>query len=153
MRGIVVATLLCLAHAAIADESRHLVYVEALGKGGLYGVGYEYAMTHRLAVGGAGSFSVISDQQVLTLAPYLHASMLEGTRHSMFGEVGAILAHSHVPSPVMAWDGASNTGTGGFASLGWQYSRGHFVLRGSGSIVVGQGGVGPMIGLALGARP
>jgi hypothetical protein len=127
--------------------------VEALGKGGLYGVGYEHTITQRLSLGVAGSFAVLSDQRVTTIAPYVHGTIKSGQRHALFTEVGAVLAHSHLPSPVAGWDGMTDTGGGGFASLGWEYSRRHVVLRASGSLVVGEGGIGPMFGFAIGVRP
>jgi hypothetical protein len=71
----------------------------------------------------------------------------------MFGELGAIVAHSHIPSPVSDWTGMTSTGTAGFASLGYEHDRKRVVLRASGSIVAGDGGVGPMVGLSIGARP
>lgn len=46
----------------------------------------------------------------------------------------------------------SDWGGGGFASLGWQYTRQHLVLRASGSLVAGEGGIGPMFGFAIGWR-
>ena len=166
MRWIVAACLLAAPTLAHADDgigvakaiepsppSRHLFYVEALGKGGLYGIGYEHTLTSRLSLGGAGSFALVSDQQVLTLSPYVHGTLVQGRRHALFTEVGAILAHSHLPSPVEGWDGMSDWGGGGFASLGWEYTRGHLVLRASGSLVAGEGGIGPMFGFAIGVRP
>ena len=165
MRGlVVVAVLLVPSVNARADDSlrvtaepsppsKHLVYVELLGKGGLYGVGYEYAVTDWLGFGGAASYSDIRDEQVITIAPYLHFTVLAGERHALFSEVGGILAHSHVPSPVMNWAGVSDTGGGGYLSLGWEYHRRHLVLRTSGALVVGEGGVAPMLGFAIGARP
>jgi hypothetical protein len=159
MRGAIVVFVLAASvpgHAedrGEADASRkHLVYVELLGKGGLYGVGYEHAIADWLGLGGAGSYSVLRDQQVLTLSPYLHVT-ITGARHALFSEVGAIFAHTHVPSPVMGWDGISDSGGGGYASLGWEYRRRHLVLRTSGAIVAGEGGVAPMLGFAIGARP
>jgi hypothetical protein len=153
MRRVVVSAVLAMAHPAVADEGKHLLYAEALGKGGLYGLGYEYSLTRRLALGGAASFAVIRDQQVLTVAPYLHATLLSGSRHALFTEVGAILAHSRLPSPVTGWDGMTDTGGGGFASLGWERATRHFAIRASASLVVGEGGLGPMIGISIGARP
>jgi len=163
MRGIAAACLLVLTAPSHADEradearhadtSRHLVYFELLGKGGLYGLGYEYAITDRLGLGGAASFSSLRDHQVYTASPYVHVTALAGERHALFGEVGAIFAHARVPSPVMGWDGASDSGGGGFAALGWQYARRHVVLRGTGGVVVGEGGLAPMLGLSIGARP
>jgi hypothetical protein len=161
MRGLVVAVLVwsATAHAddgltAVADPpSKHLVYVELLGKGGLYGVGYEYAIAPWLGFGGAASYVEMRDQQLVTVSPYLHVTAFAGQRHALFSEVGGILAHSRVPSPVMNWDGVSDTGSGGFVSLGWEYRRRHVVLRTSGALVVGEGGFAPMLGFAIGARP
>ena len=163
MRWIVVSCLLAgpaLAHAddGIAktaepnSSGKNLIYVEALGKGGLYGVGYERVLTERLSLGAAGSFAMLSDQQVITVAPYVHGTLVQGRRNALFTEVGAVLAHSHLPSPVAGWDGMSETGGGGFASLGWEYARHHLVLRVSGSLVAGEGGLAPMFGFALGVR-
>jgi hypothetical protein len=162
MRGILVVAIISFASSSFADDgvrataepaSKHLVYVELLGKGGLYGLGYEYAIAPWLGFGGAASYSEIRDEQVFTVSPYLHFNVVQGEHHALFGEVGAILAHSRVPSPVMNWDGVSDTGSGGFLSAGWQYQRRHLVLRTSASIVAGEGGVAPMIGFAIGARP
>lgn len=162
MRGIVVALVLVSSATGRADDqvrasaepaNRHLVYVELLGKGGLYGVGYEYAIAPWLGFGGAASFAQVRGEQTFTVSPYLHLTALTGERHALFGEVGAILAHARVPSPVMGWDGVSDTGGGGFAALGWEYRRHHVVLRTSAAIVAGEGGVAPMLGFAIGARP
>jgi hypothetical protein len=133
--------------------SRHLVYVELLGKAGAYGVGYEYTLMPWLSFGGAASFAVLDGQQITTVAPYTHATLLGKHRHRMYAELGAILAHSRIPSPVSDWSGMSNTGTGGFLSLGYEHATKHVVLRASGSLVAGDGGLGPMIGLSIGARP
>jgi hypothetical protein len=163
MRWIAAALLFAVPALAHADEaiskrveparSSHLLYVEALGKGGLYGVGYEHTITQRLSLGVAGSFAILSDQRVTTIAPYVHGTITSGQRHALFTEVGAVLAHSHLPSPVEGWDGMTDTGGGGFVSLGWEYSRRHVVLRASGSLVAGEGGIGPMLGFAIGVRP
>jgi hypothetical protein len=162
MRGIIVVTVVGLATASYADDgvrataepaSKHLVYVELLGKGGLYGLGYEYAIAPWLGFGGAASYAEIRDEQLFTVSPYLHFNVLQGERHALFTEVGGILAHSRVPSPVMNWDGVSDTGSGGYLALGWEYHRRHLVLRTSGAIVAGEGGVAPMLGFAIGARP
>lgn len=168
MRGLIVVVLLCSAPAFADDDltdsggdvstadappSRHLFYVEALGKGGLYGVGYEYSAKPWLGLGGALSYSNIRDEQVFTASPYVHLTALQGKRHALFGELGAIIAHSRVPSPVMNWDGMSDSGVGGFATVGWEYRRGHLVLRTSGGVAVGEGGAAPMLGFSIGFRP
>jgi hypothetical protein len=158
--GIVAAATPALADDALTATvrpekpfSRHLIYGELLGKGGAYGIGYEYQMAPRLSVGGAASFAVIRDQQVTTVSPYLHANLLQGKRNALFTEVGAILAHTHLPSPVEGWDGMSDTGSGGFVTFGWERGTRHLVLRASGGVVYGEGGFGPMAGFAIGVRP
>jgi len=164
MRWLAIALLSAATTTARADDAivasageppppRHLVYVEALGKGGLYGIGYEYAMTERLGVGAATSYSNLSEHQVFTMSPYLHAQIFNRGRHSLFAEVGGILAYSRIASPVENWDGMSEWGGGGFATLGWQYVRGPIVLRTSVGVAVGEGGGAPMTGIAFGVRP
>jgi hypothetical protein len=143
---------LLLSTAARADD-RHLFYVELLGKGGAYGVGYEYSLLPRLSFGGAASYAVLDDQHITTAAPYVHVTLLGKQRHRLYSELGAILAHSHIASPVPDWKGMTNTGTGGFFSLGYEHDHKRIVFRASGSLVAGDGGVGPMVGISIGARP
>jgi hypothetical protein len=141
---------------ATSDEPkprRHLVYAELLGKGGVYGIGYEYTLMPWLAVGAAGSYVVVEDQQLLTLAPYLHAPLLGRGRHRMYTELGAIVAQRRIPSPVPDWNGTVRTGSGGFLSLGYEHASSRVVIRASGSVVAGDGGLGPMVGFSIGARP
>jgi hypothetical protein len=135
-----------------APPGHHLVYVELLGKAGPYGIGYEYAPVPWLAAGAAGSYAVLGGQQLLEVAPYLHVTLLRRRGHALFGELGAILAHSRIP-PVADWRGMTHTGTGGFLSVGYEHGWRHLALRASASVVAGQGGLAPMAGLALGWRP
>jgi hypothetical protein len=145
----VVVVVLGLAGVARAEQ---LVYVEALGKAGLYGVGYERAITPRLALGGVASYAVIRDQQLATAAPYLHATLVRGRRHALFGELGLVLVHSRIPSPVATWDGMAETGAGGVAAVGWE-RRGRLVVRAQAAVLAGEGGVAPWLGFAVGVTP
>jgi hypothetical protein len=43
-------------------------------------------------------------------------------------------------------------GVGGLLSLGYEHTSRHVVIRSSGSIAVGEGGVAPMLGIAVGGR-
>ena len=73
MRRLLAAfVVLGLGGAAHAED---LIYVEALGKGGAYGLGYENALDERFSLGIAASFVSVSGQQVYTAAPYLHAKL------------------------------------------------------------------------------
>jgi len=132
---------------------RHLIYAELLGKGGAYGLGYELSITPRFSIGTAVSYAVLRDQTIATAAPYLHASVLRFGKNTLFGELGATFVHSRIPSPVPDWDGMSESGAGGFASLGWERAWRHVVFRASGSVVAGEGGLAPWLGIAIGYRP
>jgi hypothetical protein len=148
--AIVVAMAAVYPQAASAEESKqHLVYGEVLGKAGLYGLGYEHTLNGRLSLGGAVSYAMLNDQQVATIAPYLHVRIF-GHRNSFFGEVGGVFARSHLPSPVMGWDGMTESGVGALTSLGWERRTEHLVLRASASLVMGTGGIAPMLGFMIG---
>jgi hypothetical protein len=147
--ALAVLAVAALGTTAHADD---VVYVEALGKAGPYGLGYEHAIMKRISIGAAASFITIEGQQLFTFAPYLHGTLLGTHRHAMFTELGGVIAHSRIPSPVSDWDGMTDTGSGGFLSLGYEYTRGHFLVRASGAVVAGEGGLAPMIGIAFGAR-
>ncbi len=143
------------APTAVAEEAAEptqLVYVEAGGKAGLYGLGYERALAWRLSIGVAASVAVVRDQQIYSVSPYLHAPLVGGRRHKMFGELGAAFVHSRIPSPVEDWDGMTDSGAGGFASLGWERIGDRVVVRVAGSLVAGEGGLAPWMGIAVGAR-
>lgn len=135
--------------SAPAEPARNALYVELLGKAGPYGVGYERRITDRLWLGFAASYASIRQQQLATGVPYLHARLLGG-RDALFGELGAIFAHTRIPSPVPEWNGTSDTGGGGFAAVGWQHSWRHLMVRAHGSLMIGEGGVSPWGGVALG---
>ena len=153
--ALVVCVLVSQHQLAAADDgvSRHLFYGELLGKAGEYGVGYELALSPRLALGAAGSFAGVRDQRLATFAPYLHLTLLAHHTHALFAELGAVVTHSKVPSPVSSWDGMTATGGGGFASIGYQHATRHLVMRATGSAIVGEGGIGPAVGFTIGIRP
>ncbi len=151
-RAVVVAAVVAWTSSAQADDA-NLVYVEAGGKAGLYGVGYERVLTSRLAIGAAASFAVVRDQQLTTVSPYLHLRVLGTGRHRLFTELGASFVHSRIPSPVDDWDGMTDSGGGGFASLGWERDGEHIVVRTAASVVVGEGGLAPWVGILIGVKP
>ncbi len=161
--GIVVCVLVCAAPAradesvtvthAAPEPSNNLFYAEVGGKAGLYGVGYERTLTSRLSLGIAASFVVLRDQQITTAAPYVHGTIVRGKKNALYAELGAAFVHSKLPSPVDDWDGMSDSGGGGFASVGWERATRHLVLRTSGSLVAGEGGLAPWLGFAIGVRP
>jgi hypothetical protein len=152
MRRVVVLFAVASPAIARADASIHTVYAEALGKAGPYGLGYEFAITPRLALGAAGSYAVLADQQLTTIAPYVHADLVRGDRHSLYGDIGFVVVHSKLRSPVPEWDGMSEAGAGGEATLGWEWRPWRLVVRTSLGVAIGEGGVAPFLGFAIGAR-
>ena len=151
--SVLILGLACRVARADDPVSPHLFYGELLGKAGEYGVGYELTITPRLAVGAAGSFAVIRGQQIATIAPYVHGTVLSRGHHAMFVELGPVLTHSKIPSPVADWNGMSATGGGGFGSVGYEHATRHLVMRATGSAVVGEGGLAPALGFSIGFRP
>lgn len=151
MRASLVAlTLLVVSGTAAADDD-HTVYVEAAGRGGLYGLGYDYQLTTRWSVGATLSAYKIYGQTVLTAAPYFGVYLLRGKRHAWFSQIGPQFSRVSVESPTMTWDGASSSGFGGHLSSGWEY-RNRIVVRTFATVTVGPGGIAPWAGSSIGVE-
>ena len=162
MRFVIGACVLALIRATTAqaepepgshEPGRHLIYVEAFGKGGPWGLGWEGALTPRIAIGAVASAAVIRDQQLYTIAPYLHFTVARRGANAFFGELGTVVTRSVVPSPVPEWDGMTDTGIGVVSTAGWERNMGRLALRASIAVVAGEGGVTPWGGISLGVRP
>src|SRR5262245_59028786 len=120
MRAVFVLLVAVSSASASAEPPRrHAVYVELLGKGGLWGVGYDVQLG-RLGVGAAASAYVVDGQRVLSLSPYLAAYPLGGARHRWFVHLGPQLVHQSTPSPYPEWPGSSSTGLGVEVSSGYE---------------------------------
>jgi hypothetical protein len=142
------------ATAPKAEASASLVYVEALGKAGPYGVGYEHAITERIALGFEGSVDRLREQNLAAAVPYVHVTPLVHGANALFGELGAELGYSKIESGVARWMGTSTTAVGAVAAVGYQRDLGkRFVLRIALSVLAGKGGAAPWGGIALGVKP
>jgi len=130
-------------------ERPHAVYLELLGKGGLYDVGYDRVFADRLALGGAASFFVIDDERVLTLAPYLATYPWAGRRSAFLVQLGAQIVYVAIPSHIRGFSGASSTGLGGEFSIGYEL-RAPVLFRAVATGVGGRGGFRPWAGIAMG---
>lgn len=106
--------------AAAGRPRAHALYLELLGKGGLWGVGWDVRLGARLGVGAAASFYVLDGQRVLSLSPYLAAVPFGGRRHRWFVHAGPQLVRVSTPSPVPEWPGTSTTGVGAEVSSGYE---------------------------------
>lgn len=150
MRAVLVVVLLALPTAAAADNE-HTVYVEAFGRGGLGGVGYDYQLSERWSIGATLSGYQIYGQKVLSAAPYLGFYVLHGEHHSWFTQLGPQLSRVSAKSPTPSWDGVSRTGLGAQLSTGWEY-RNRLVIRTFATLTVGKGGLAPWAGTSIGVE-
>ena len=132
-----------------ARPRRHAAYLELLGKGGLWGIGYDYQAWTRIALGGTGSISVMDGEQVTSLSPYATFYAVGRRRHRLFLQLGPQLVRVERSSPVPEWPGMSSTGLGGQLSMGYEL-RTRFLLRAFVMGAVGKGGAAPWLGVSLG---
>jgi hypothetical protein len=123
---VAAATACALAQPVFA-EPRHAVYVDLLGKGGLYGVGYDLQLTHRFAVGAVASYYVLGGDHFSTASPYLAAYPWRHDRHSWFVQGGPQLVRRATPSPGPEWTGMSTTSFTAEVSTGYEYRHGVLV--------------------------
>lgn len=132
-----------------ATPGRHALYLEAFGKGGLWGLGYDYQLHPRVALGGAVSYYVLSGDHVAVLAPYLGARVLGQGRHRWFAHAGPLLMLQRTPSPAPEWAGRSEIGVSAQLSSGYEY-RSRVLIRAALMGTVGKGGPLPWAGVSLG---
>ena len=159
MRGLVaiLVTLACVGSRASADDGvvaqspaqhRHTVYLELFGKGGLWGVGYDFHVHPKIAVGATGSFLAHDDERQLSLSPYVTLYPV-GIRHRLFVQAGPQLVHVTQMSPVPEWPGRQDTGVGAEVGSGYEL-RGRVVFRAFAMATIGKQGASPWVGLSLG---
>jgi len=134
---------------ASGSPGRHAIYVELLGKGGTWGLGYSHQVHRRFAVGAVGSYTVLSDQRMLSFSPSLTAYPLGVRSHRLFVDVGPQLVRLTTPSPVPEWMGKTENGIGAQLSAGFEY-RGAIFARLFVMGVAGKSGVAPWLGMDLG---
>lgn len=132
-----------------AAERAHALYVEAFGKGGLWGLGYDHRIARRVSIGAVGSGFSLEGQRYITLSPYVGLYLARHGRSAWFADVGAQLAHVWSVSPVPEWPGESSSGVGGMVSTGYEF-RGRFLFRLFVHGVAGKGGALPWAGSGVG---
>ncbi len=136
--------------APAPEPKRNALYVELLGKGGTWGLGYSHQVHRRFAIGMLGSYSVLDGQRMLTLAPSVTAYPLGVRRHRLFVDAGPQLVYLQTPSPVPEWMGTSETGIGAQLSTGYEHRGDLVFLRAFVMGVAGKSGVAPWLGMDLG---
>lgn len=135
--------------APVAETRRHAVFVEAFGRGGIWGLGYGLQLGRRFGVGAVVSASPHDGQRLLSFAPYVTAYPVGGARHRWFVDAGPQVVHLSTPSPVPEWDGTSSTGLGGHLATGYEL-RARVLVRAFVMVVVGDDGAAPWFGADIG---
>jgi hypothetical protein len=148
-RAPLLLVVLLFAPGAATAEPAHAVYAELLGKGGLWGLGYDYRLRRRITVGVVASAYSLDGQRVVSLSPYLGASIARGGPHSWFLDAGPQAVYTWTPSPIPEWDGDSAAGIGAGVSSGYEY-RARILVRLFAQGVVGRGGATPWLGAGVG---
>lgn len=155
--SLLIFCVLCAAprDAAAATGQRttkqdgHAVYLEGLGRGGLWGLGYDHAVHPRFCVGNVFSYSALAGDHVATLAPYAGAYIVKRNQHRFIAQLGPQFTFVRTPPQVPEWPGRAAFGVSGALSTGYEYRRGvlfRFVLM----MTAGRGGVAPWLGISLG---
>jgi hypothetical protein len=142
------ALVICASRIAVAERANS-VYLEALGKGGLWGLGGDHRLSRRISIGAVGSAWSIDGQRYISFSPYVGLYIARHGRSAWFADVGAQLAHVWSDSPVPEWSGESATGVGGTVSTGYEL-RGPILVRIFVHGVLGKGGALPWAGTGIG---
>jgi hypothetical protein len=124
--GAILAIAASTATAQPAHE--HLPYLELLGKGGLWGAGYEYRIG-RWSAGGVLSYYRLDGDRFTNVSPYVGFDPVLGDRAKWFVHVGPQLLRRTTPSPGPEWSGMSSTGFALEASSGIDVRIGNVHLR------------------------
>lgn len=114
--------------AVAPSAPAHDVYVDLLGKGGLWGLGYDYRATMRLAVGAVGSLYELGGDRFVTFSPYVGIYPIAGARHAWFVHLGPQVVFRTTTSPGPEWPGMTTSGVDVETSTGYEY-RNHILLR------------------------
>lgn len=150
MLGLVLAAVIASPAAAVAEPAgRHAIFVEGLGRGGVWGLGYGLQLNRRYGVGAVASYTPLDGQRLMSFSPYLTAYPLGGRQHRWFVDAGPQLVHLATPSPVPEWAGTSDTGLGGQLATGYEF-RARVLLRAFAMVAVGSEGIAPWFGADVG---
>src|SRR5690349_48640 len=95
----VIVVVVGAAATAQADppERPHAAYVELLGKGALWGAGYDYQPSRWFSFGAAASYFILRGERVSTFSPYAGLYPLGHGRHRLFLHGGPLVVHKDTP--------------------------------------------------------
>lgn len=141
--------LLVFESVTAAAPLRRAVYAEALGRGGLYGIGYEQELVPGVVLGAVASYYALRGDHVATLAGYLGGPLLTRGQGSWFLHGGSTVTLLRTPSPVAAWSGRTELGVSATLVSGYE-RRAPLLVRVYAACSAGVGGFAPWAGLTLG---
>lgn len=127
---------------------RNALYIDLLGKGGAWGLGYDWRAKPWLTLGAVGSYYQLHGDSYMSLSPYVGLYPVTRGRHSWFAQVGPQILRHSAASPGPEWKGMSTSGFGGEVSSGYEYRR-SIVFRVYGMASVGDR-VAPWFGASIG---
>ena len=150
VRLIVASMIVAMATAPAVAEPEHIIYVELLGKGGLWGAGYELQPTRWLAFGGVASYYELGGDRYATLSPYAAVYPLRRGQHAWYVQLGPQLVHRSTPSPVPEWSGMSTTAFDAELSTGYEHRSARGMVVRVGMLVEVGERVVPWLGASFG---
>lgn len=109
---------------ATSDAAPHAIYVDVLGKTGLWGLGYDWQFWRRFAIGATASYTSFDGDHITQLVPYVAAYPLERGHHRGFVQLGPDLVRRTTPSPVPEWSGMTTSRVGAELCAGYEYRNG-----------------------------
>lgn len=131
-------------------ESRpNVIYAEIMGKGGLYGIGYDRSILPWLGVGAAFSYYDLFGARAMFICPYLNLYPIAGVKNALLVQAGPEIIYAWASTGMINWAGDSAMGVGGQLSAGYEY-RGGFVFRLLFTTFFGAGGALPWGGMSFG---
>ena len=127
------------------------VYVELLGKGFFYSVGYDHTVLKWLALGGSFSYFKLDESPVAFINPYVSFYPAGGVHNSLLMQLGAnfIYFGQNHDNYLPVWSPDQGLDLCGNFSIGYEY-RGAFSFRVQGMAFFSEDGVIPWLGLTFG---
>ncbi|HEX2687812.1 MAG TPA: hypothetical protein VHN14_14395 [Kofleriaceae bacterium] len=112
---------------ATGDMAHHAIYVDVLGKAGLWGIGYDWQFRQRFAIGATASYYSFDGDHITQLVPYVAAYPLDHGHHRGFLQLGPSFTRRTTPSPVPEWSGMTTSRAGAELCAGYEYRHGVLV--------------------------
>src|SRR5262245_46385931 len=108
-------------------RAEHAIYVDLLGRAGLWGLGYDFQPRRWFAVGAAASYYSFDGDRFSTIAPYAALYPIARGHHAGFVQLGPSVVRRTTPSPVPEWNGMTTTRLGAELCAGYEYRNGLLV--------------------------